>query len=715
MILKNGNTFHLQGRSTSYIILINEYGDLIHYHYGKKLADMDYCARIANESRSVMSYDEKGICLEISLLEYPAYGYTDLRSPAYSVKNKYGNSVSRLLYKDYCIIQNEVQQIEGMPCVFSGDKKAQTLEITLRDNIINLEVILSYTVFEEYDIILRSAKFINTADEVMTVETCYSASIDFEKGEYDLVYFPGAWIREREFIRTEIRLGEKLDISNARGGSGHAVNPFVMLCSKDATERKGEVYGFSLIYSGNHSTVVECDIYGNVRVKQGINPFEFEHELRPDETFYTPQSVLCYSDSGFGGLSREMHDVYRNNLCKSKWANMDRPILINNWEATYFDFDEEKLMEIVKKAKALGIELFVLDDGWFGKRNDDKSSLGDWFVNKQKLPSGINGLAKRVNNEGLKFGLWFEPEMVNPDSKLYRTHPAWAISVPDRRPAFGRNQYMLDLSNNDVCDYIIKSLSDILGNANISYVKWDYNRMMTDMPCKGYNHRYTLGLYKVLDALTEKFPDVLFEGCASGGGRFDAGILAYSPQIWTSDNSDAVSRLKIQYSTSMCYPLSTISAHVTASPNHQVGRITPLKTRADVAYAGIFGYELDITQMDAVETEEVKKQIEFYNEIRTLVRTGDFYRLQSPYDGNYCSWQIVAKDKSEFVLFGCRVLALPNTKDAILKLEGLDESLQYTDIDTEEQFGGAELMYRGILPKYKNYDFSTFVRRFKSK
>ncbi len=715
MISKNGNTFHLQGKSTSYIILINECGDLIHYHYGKKLADRDYSIRIENESRSVMSYDEKGVCLEISLLEYPAYGYTDLRSPAYSVRNAFGNSVSRLLYKSYCIKENEVQHIEGMPCLFAGGKTVQTLEITLRDDIINLEMVLSYTVFEEYDVILRSTKIINTSSENMTVEACYSASIDFEKGEYDLVYFPGAWIREREFIRTEIKLGEKIDISNARGGSGHAMNPFVMLCSKDATERKGDVYSFSLIYSGNHSTVVESDIYGNIRVKQGINSFEFEHKLHSGEVFYAPQSVLCYSDCGFGGISREMHDVYRNNLCKSKWANMDRPILINNWEATYFDFDEEKLMEIVKKAKALGIELFVLDDGWFGKRNDDKSSLGDWFVNEEKLPSGIKGFAKRVNDEGLKFGLWFEPEMVNPDSELYRIHPEWTISVPNRQPAFGRNQYMLDLSNNDVCEYIIKSLSDVLDNANISYVKWDYNRMMTDMPYKGYNHQYTLGLYKVLDALTEKFPDVLFEGCASGGGRFDAGILAYSPQIWTSDNSDAVSRLKIQYSTSMCYPISTISAHVTASPNHQVGRATPIKTRADVAYAGIFGYELDITQMDDAETEAVKRQIAFYSEIRDLVRTGDFYRLQSPYDSNYCSWQIVSKDKSEFVLFGCRILCGGNVKDENIYLDGLNASLDYIDLETNEVYGGDELMYKGIKPPYGVADFVSFVKYFKIK
>ena len=488
-----------------------------------------------------------------------------------------------------------------------------------------------------------------------------------------------------------------------------------MLCDSDATEKYGEVYGFSLIYSGNHSTIAECDQYGNVRVRQGINPFGFKKVLNADEVFYIPQSVLCYSDNGFGGISREMHDVYRNNLCKSKWANMDRPILINNWEGTYFDFNEEKLIAMAKKAKSVGIELFVLDDGWFGKRNDDTSSLGDWFVNKEKLPTGIKGLAEKINNEGLKFGLWFEPEMVSPNSELYKKHPEWAISVPNIKSSLGRNQLVLDLANDEVCEFVIKSISDILSTANVSYVKWDYNRMMTDMPYEGYNHQYTLGLYKILDTLTKNFPNVLFEGCAGGGGRFDPGMLAYSPQIWTSDNSDAVSRLKIQYSTSMCYPISTMSAHVTASPNHQVGRITSLRTRAEVAYAGIFGYELDITKMTDEEIEAVKAQIKFYKSIRTLVRTGDFYRLQNPYDSNYCSWQIVSKDKTQVLVFGCKILNIANSKEENILFEGLNKDIEYIDIETGETFGGDELMFKGITPNYEKSDFATFVKVFNAK
>ncbi len=576
-----------------------------------------------------------------------------------------------------------------------------------------MEVVLSYTVFEEYNVILRNGKFTNKSGEKMTIESAYSANLDMGKKDMDLIYFPGAWARERELRRTSIEMGEKLEIANARGGSGHIMNPFVMVCDKSATEKNGDVYGLSLVYSGNHSTVAEKDTYGNIRVMQGINPAGFEIELKENEDFYTPQCVIDYSDKGFGGLSRDLHNLFRNNLCKSKRAYTDRPILINNWEGTYFDFTEEKLLAIAKKAKETGVELFVLDDGWFGKRNDDFSSLGDWFVNYDKLPSGIDGLAKKINDEGLGFGLWFEPEMINPDSDLYRAHPDWAISVPNITPTQSRNQYVLDLANDEVCDYVIKSVADILESANISYVKWDYNRPMTDMPYKGYNHKYTLGFYKIMDALIEKFPNVLFEGCSGGGGRFDLGILAYSPQIWTSDNSDAISRLKIQYSTSMCYPISSMSAHVTASPNHQIGRATPIKTRADVAYAGIFGYELDITKMEDTEIEFVKEQIEFYKKIRTLVRCGDFYRLQSPYEGNYCTWQIVSKDKSETVVIGCRVLSIANFREENVLLDGLNPEFEYIDTEDGNTYGGDELMYYGITPKYANCDFATFVKHYK--
>lgn len=708
MIIKNNNTFHLQGRNISYIMAVDSFGNLIHIHYGRKLHDKDY-DKTNTKYVNWAAYDENNITLENTQQEYPSYGHTDLRNPAYTVKNVDGNSISQLKYKDYTIKENYIPEIEGMPSLFIGNKSAQTLEITLEDKISGIEVVLSYSVFDDYDVILRNTRIHNISDSTIEIDSAYSANLDIAKGNYDLIYFSGGWGREREFCRSEIQQGAKIDISNARGGSGHTLNPFIMVSEHNADEDKGNVYGFSLIYSGNHSSMIECDQYGNIRVQQGINPFMFKWTLEKGESFVTPQCVMCYSENGIGGLSRELNDVYRTNLCRSKWADKDRPILINNWEATYFDFDEDKLLSIAKRAKEAGVELFVLDDGWFGTRNDDFSGLGDWTVNYDKLPSGIDGLAKKINDIGLKFGLWFEPEMVNPDSDLYRAHPDWAISVPNRISSLSRNQLILDLSRDDVCDYIITAVSDVLKSANIEYVKWDMNRPMTDMPYEGYNHKYTLGFYKIMDAITGAFPNILFEGCSGGGGRFDAGVLAYIPQIWTSDNSDAAARLKIQYATSMGYPVSAISAHVTAVPNHQNGRITSLKMRADTAYAGVFGYELDITKMSDTELAEIKKQVETDKKLRTLMRTGDFYRILSPYETNYCSWEMVSKDKKEVFFYSAKIFSVANSHDIRIKLKGLDAEAKYMDTVTGEVYGGDELMYYGVEPKYDMHDFASYT------
>ena len=708
MIIKNNNTFHLQGRNISYIMAVDSIGNLIHIHYGRKLHDKDY-DKTNTKYVNWAAYDENNITLENTQQEYPSYGHTDLRNPAYTVKNVDGNSISQLKYKDYTIKEHYIPEIEGMPSLFIGNKSAQTLEITLEDKISGVEVVLSYSVFDDYDVILRNTRIHNISDSTIEIDSAYSANLDIAKGNYDLIYFSGGGGREREFCRSEIQQGAKIDISNARGGSGHTLNPFIMVSEHNADEDKGNVYGFSLIYSGNHSSMIECDQYGNIRVQQGINPFMFKWTLEKGESFVTPQCVMCYSENGIGGLSRELNDVYRTNLCRSKWADKDRPILINNWEATYFDFDEDKLLSIAKRAKEAGVELFVLDDGWFGTRNDDFSGLGDWTVNYDKLPSGIDGLAKKINDIGLKFGLWFEPEMVNPDSDLYRAHPDWAISVPNRISSLSRNQLILDLSRDDVCDYIITAVSDVLKSANIEYVKWDMNRPMTDMPYEGYNHKYTLGFYKIMDAITGAFPNILFEGCSGGGGRFDAGVLAYMPQIWTSDNSDAAARLKIQYATSMGYPVSAISAHVTAVPNHQNGRITSLKMRADNAYAGVFGYELDITKMSDTELAEIKKQVETDKKLRTLMRTGDFYRILSPYETKYCSWEMVSKDKKEVFFYSAKIFSVANSHDIRIKLKGLDAEAKYMDTVTGEVYGGDELMYYGVEPKYDMHDFASYT------
>lgn len=706
MIYLNNNTIHLQGKSTSYIMTVGEHNDLLHYYYGKKLADREYKA-IAMKDENQCAFLPEGYTLENYRQEYPSYGYSDLKSPAYDVFNSDGNNISMLKVTDIKI-KDGVYNPCGLPHILQKDNTAQTSYITLCDEVINLEVTLIYTVFDEYDVIIRSAEFKNLSDKPIRIDIAYSSCLELYTEKRDVIYFPGSWARERYMERAEIRHGEKIDISNARGGSGHNMNPFAIVCNENANENYGEAIGFSLIYSGNHSTYIESDADLNLRIMQGINPQDFSYTLNPNENLETPQSVICYSLNGIGGVSRELNRLYRNNLCRSKWANKDRPILINNWEATYFDFTEDKLVSLAKTAKETGIELFVLDDGWFGSRNDDFQGLGDWFVNKSKLPSGIDGLSQKINDVGLKFGIWIEPEMVNPNSDLFRAHPDWVIHVPNRQPTLSRNQLILDLTRKEVRDYIVKSISNILSQG-VSYVKWDMNRPMTDMPRPGYNYEYTLGYYDILDRLTKAFPHILFEGCASGGGRFDAGALHYVPQIWTSDNSDAVARLKIQYSTSIGYPLSSISAHVTASPNHQNGRITPLKTRADVAYAGMFGYELDITQMSNEDIEEIKKQISFYKSIRTLIRTADFYRLQSPYETNYCTWQAVSPDKNEAFVMSCKIETVRDKENNYIKLYGLDSSATYTDTLTGKTYYGDELLNRGIMFEYELKDFSTVI------
>ena len=685
---------------------VGEHNDLLHYYYGKKLADREYKA-IAMKDENQCAFLPEGYTLENYRQEYPSYGYSDLKSPAYDVFNSDGNNISMLKVTDIKI-KDGVYNPCGLPHILQKDNTAQTSYITLCDEVINLEVTLIYTVFDEYDVIIRSAEFKNLSDKPIRIDRAYSSCLELYTEKRDVIYFPGSWARERYMERAEIRHGEKIDISNARGGSGHNMNPFAIVCNENANENYGEAIGFSLIYSGNHSTYIESDADLNLRIMQGINPQDFSYTLNPNENLETPQSVICYSLNGIGGVSRELNRLYRNNLCRSKWANKDRPILINNWEATYFDFTEDKLVSLAKTAKETGIELFVLDDGWFGSRNDDFQGLGDWFVNKSKLPSGIDGLSQKINDVGLKFGIWIEPEMVNPNSDLFRAHPDWVIHVPNRQPTLSRNQLILDLTRKEVRDYIVKSISNILSQG-VSYVKWDMNRPMTDMPRPGYNYEYTLGYYDILDRLTKAFPHILFEGCASGGGRFDAGALHYVPQIWTSDNSDAVARLKIQYSTSIGYPLSSISAHVTASPNHQNGRITPLKTRADVAYAGIFGYELDITQMSNEDIEEIKKQISFYKSIRTLIRTADFYRLQSPYETNYCTWQAVSPDKNEAFVMSCKIETVRDKENNYIKLYGLDSSATYTDTLTGKTYYGDELLNRGIMFEYELKDFSTVI------
>ncbi|NOW21837.1 alpha-galactosidase [Clostridium butyricum] len=568
---------------------------------------------------------------------------------------------------------------------------------------------MTYNVFEDFDGITRSVKIINESEEEVNVLRALSANVDFNEDGFDFIHLSGSWGRERHIVRTGLRSGMQ-SIESRRGSSSHAQNPFIALARKNTTEQNGDVYGFSLIYSGNFVANVEVDMYSNSRAQIGINPFDFKWLLEKGEEFQTPETVLVYSPKGLSDMSHIYNNLYGKRLCRGKYRDEVRPILINNWEATYFDFNETIIKKIAKESSELGVELFVLDDGWFGKRNDDTTSLGDWFVNEDKIKGGLGKLSKEINNMGLKFGLWFEPEMVSPNSELYKNHRDWCIHVQGRNRSVGRNQLILDLSRQEVCDYIINSVSYVLENALISYVKWDMNRNMTEigsskLPPKRQRetaHRYMLGLYRILEEITTRFPQVLFESCSGGGGRFDPGMLHYMPQTWTSDDTDAIERLKIQFGTSLVYPSASMACHVSAVPNHQVGRITPIETRAIVAMAGNFGYELDVTKLTEEEKEIIKQQIKLYKEIRETVQFGDVFRLLSPFESNEVAWMNVSKDKREIIVSYVKQYAETNKVNRPLKLTALEEDADYRIVNEDIVLGGDELMNIGLsIPELK--------------
>lgn len=702
---KSNNSFTLQTEASTYIIKIFREKYLAHVYWGNKINQSEPDEILLLTGRGSFHPNPQNDWFTNDTLpqEYPSYGHADLRTPAYQVQLENGTRISDLCYESYRILQGK-PALSGLPHTHTNkDSDAETLEITLFDSVIGLRVVLSYTIFSGYDAVVRSVRFVNEGSQSIRLLRAFSLSLDFPDYNYDIVHLSGSWARERHIIRKSLNHGA-CSIESRRGASGHSENPFIALCSKNADEFIGEVYGFSLVYSGNFYAGAEVDQFNTTRVSMGINPFDFSWLITPGESFTTPEAVMVYSSEGFGKMSRCYHRLYLNHLIRSKYSHTPRPILINNWEATYFDFNEEKVLAIAEAANKLGIEMLVLDDGWFGTRNDDTTSLGDWFVNKDKLPDGIAALAAKVNKIGLKFGLWFEPEMVSPVSELYKAHPDWIIRVPDYEPSTARTQYILDYSRTDVQDYIIKVMSDILGNAPISYVKWDMNRNMSEIgssllpPERQMEtaHRYMLGLYRVMDEITGRFSDVLFESCSGGGGRFDPGILYYMPQNWTSDDTDAVERLKIQYGTSMVYPSSAMTAHVSAVPNHQTLRNTPLQFRGDVAMSGNFGYELDVTKMTEEEKAEIAKQVAFYKEIRELVQFGDFYRLQSPFEGNETAWMYISEDKTKAILFVYSVLTTPNAPFTRVRLKGLKPEYQYKLQGTDITLSGEQLLSYGI-------------------
>jgi alpha-galactosidase len=718
--------FHLQAGNTSYAMQIYKDGYLAHLYWGKRVKNINSDNIMMLKERTSFSanpdINDKTFSLDTLPQEYPAYGNTDFRTPAYQFQLENGTTITDLRYKSHRIFKGK-PKLQGLPATYvENEDEAETLEIVLFDNLIGLKVVLLYTAFEDFNAITRSVRFINEGKENLKLLRGLSMSVDFARDDFDFMHLFGSWARERHIVREPLRPGIQA-IDSRRGASSHEHNPFVALLSKDCTEEYGEIYGVNLVYSGNFLAQAEINMYKTTRLSIGINPFDFSWLLNKGESFQTPEAVMVYSSNGIGEMSRTYHKLYRTRLCRGKFRDKTRPVLVNNWEATYFNFNAEKIENIAKDAKELGIELFVLDDGWFGHRNDDTSSLGDWVVDKNKLPNGLEDLANRVHNLGLQFGLWFEPEMISPDSDLYRKHPDWCLHVPNRPRSTARSQLILDLSREDVCDYIINAVSSILKTVPINYVKWDMNRNMTEIGSailpperqRETAHRYMLGLYKVMDAITSSFPDVLFEGCSGGGGRFDAGILYYMPQIWTSDDTDAVERLKIQYGTSIVYPVSTIGAHVSAVPNHQVFRNTSLKMRGDVAMSGNFGYELDLTKFTDEEKKEVKEQIAMYKELREFIQFGDMYRLKSPFEGNETAWIFVSEDKENAFAAYFKILAEPNAPVRRLTLRGLDPNKNYVIEGKDGIYGGDELMNIGVPIPDLQGDFKSVVWRIKAK
>lgn len=709
-IVNDGNIFHIKSKNISYVIKVLKTGHLAHLYWGKKLStnNLSYIIDKIRRASYISNTDNiKDFKLEITPQEYPSYGNTDMRVPAFELQFEDGSTTTDLRYEGFNIFKGK-KAINGLPSIYvEDDNEATTLEIYLKDKLKNIKVILTYSVLEEFDVITRHVKFINEGNEEVKILRALSSSLDINGDGFDFIHLSGAWSRERHIVRNKLRSGTQ-SVESRRGASGHGQNPFIALASKDATELNGDVYGFNLVYSGNFLANAEVDMHNNTRVQIGINPFDFTWILEKGKEFQTPEAVFVYSPNGLTGMSHIYHRVYGERLCRSIYRDKVRPILINNWEATYFDFDEKKLKKIAKEASDLGIELFVLDDGWFGDRNDDTTSLGDWFVNKKKIKGGLGNLSREINDMGMKFGLWLEPEMISPKSELYKKHPDWCINVKGRIRSEARNQYVLDLSRAEICDYVIESVSNVLKSASISYVKWDMNRNMTEIGSSGLEpkrqreiaHRYMLGLYRILEEITNRFPNVLFESCAGGGGRFDPGMLYYMPQTWTSDDTDAIERLKIQFGTSLIYPSITMGCHVSDVPNHQVGRITSIETRGLVAMAGNFGYELDVTKLSQKEKDDIKKQVKLYKEIRESVQFGKLYRLLSPFESNAVAWMNVSKDESEVIVNYIKQFAEPNKEDKPLKIVGLDPKAKYEVVGEGDVLGGDELMYIGLyIPK----------------
>ncbi len=702
MIRKIDDYFILETENTSYCFRVMKSGHLEHLHYGRRIrvqdaSDLEIMVEkhaFAPGNTNIYDENNKEFSLEDICLEMSSLGKGDIREPFIEVIHADGSYTSDFLYDSY-EISNGKRVIEGLPSSYDDSNCVEQLCVILKDAQYNLTLEMYYYVFEGCDVISRSARIINDSDAEVKLHRMLSMQLDFNRCDYTFTTFNGAWAREMK--RNDIKLVAGKYINGSyTGTSSNRANPFVMLSGRDATEDYGDVYGFNLIYSGNHYEVCEVSIMGKVRFVSGINPQSFCFILEPGESFEAPEAVMTYSYKGFNGMSGQMHEFVREHIVRGQWKNKVRPILLNSWEAAYFDINEKRLLNLAKAAKDVGIELFVMDDGWFGERNDDTKALGDWEANLKKLPGGVAGLCSKIKDLGLLFGIWVEPEMINVNSKLYDTHPDWCLQIPGKPHAEGRNQRILDLTRLEVQEFVIEKMSEVLSSADIDYVKWDMNRTFTDyfsamLPAKNQGevaHRYVIGLYRCMKELTERFPKILFEGCAAGGNRFDLGILSYFPQIWASDDTDALCRAEIQNGYSYGYPMSVIGAHVSSCPNHQTLRITPIESRFNVASFGVLGYECNFCDMKKEELEAVKEQIELYKQWREVFFNGKFYRGRSYNDGeassclvnmpgNIMEWTVVSKDGHKAVGMIMQKLVVPNTHYHYYSPKGLKEDVKY--------------------------------------
>ena len=714
---KSDRTFTIQTKNTTYQMQVDPYGFLLHLYYGKKTdgSCMDYLLTYYDRGFSGNPFDagdDRTYSMDALPQEYPSYGTGDYRSTALIIENADGSTACDLRYRSHHIF-NGKYKIPGLPAVYADETESQTLEIVMEDAVTGVEVTLQYGVLPDYDVITRSEKIVYRGEGKICIKKAQSACLDFVQGKYDLLTFYGRHAMERTLQREPVTHGSHV-IGSVRGTSSHQYNPMMILADEHTTDQYGNCYAMSFVYSGNFKGETLKDQFGQTRALMGLQDEMFSYPLAEGETFYTPEVLLTFSGSGMNLLSQNLHRCIRQHICRGKYKESVRPVLVNSWEAAYFDFDGDTLYELAKEAKNAGIDMLVLDDGWFGKRDDDNSGLGDWFVNEKKLGGTLGDLIKKINDLGVKFGIWVEPEMISEDSNLYREHPDWALTIPGRNPVHARNQLVLDFSRKEVVDHIFDQICKVLDQGNIEYVKWDMNRSLMDVFSRGTEDQgrvmydYVLGLYDFLERIVTRYPDLLIEGCSGGGGRFDAGMMYYTPQIWCSDNTDALDRLQIQYGTSFGYPVSAVGSHVSAVPNHQTGRITSLHTRGVVAMAGTFGYELNLGKLSEEEKQEIRLQVEEYRKFAPLIQTGLYYRLSDPAREEYAAWAFVSEDQKEVLLNVVLQEIHGNMTVNYVKLQGLKCSAIYRDTETGKIYNGAALMEAGIPMPVEMGEFKAY-------